>query len=92
MRIVTIYTYLFILTCLFYKSNSIRHRYYWRDYRGKLPKDAFNVTELLYIGQVLYDSVLVGGYYAGTGAVIVESDGKRIVTREGIKVTILFFY
>lgn len=67
-------------------GSEIRHRYFWRDFRGIIPKDAFNVTKNLYIGQVLWDNVLIGGYYAGTSAVITEYGGRRTIVRRTIKV------
>ncbi|KAI4454298.1 hypothetical protein MML48_9g00009568 [Holotrichia oblita] len=83
-----------IFTCVFLLATLVsivcqncttRYGYYWRDYRGSIPVDAFNVTSNLYIAQVLYDSVLIGGYYAGTGAVITEYEGHRVVVRDTIK-------
>lgn len=79
---VSLLTPLIFVVC----QNCTRYGYYWRDYRGAIPIDAFNATSNLYIAQVLYDSVLIGGYYAGTGAVVTEYEGRRLVVRDTIKV------
>ncbi|GJQ68814.1 hypothetical protein Trydic_g19802 [Trypoxylus dichotomus] len=63
----------------------VAHQYYWRDYDGKIPPDAYNITSNLYITEVLFNSVLIGGYYAGTGAVITEYDSRREIARNTFK-------
>ncbi|GJQ79853.1 hypothetical protein Trydic_g18302, partial [Trypoxylus dichotomus] len=64
---------------------AVEHDYYWRDYRGTIPDDAFSGAEDLYIAQVVSYWLLPGTFNAKTKEVYTEQ-GDKVTIRDNFKI------
>lgn len=72
------------MSLLFYLE--VEHDYYWRDYRGTIPDDCYNVAENLYVAQVVSFWLMPGTFDARTKEAYTEQ-GDKITVKDNIKVS-----
>ncbi|KAI4454291.1 transposable element tc3 transposase-like protein [Holotrichia oblita] len=69
----------------------VEHNYYWRDYRGTIPDDAFSGAENLYVAQISSYWLMPGTFDAKTKEAYTEQ-GKKVIAKNNFKVCMPFLY
>ncbi|KRT82161.1 hypothetical protein AMK59_3962 [Oryctes borbonicus] len=76
-------TNLFCIFCICLAK--VEHNYYWRQYRGKIPLDAFNAAENLYVAQLINQWLMPGTFNATTKEAYSEQ-GSRLTVTDNFKI------
>ncbi|KAI4454292.1 hypothetical protein MML48_9g00012273 [Holotrichia oblita] len=75
--------YYCVLMQLFRVGN--QHNYFWRDYKGTIPDDAFEFEGLV-VAQIPYNGLLPATLYPKSNEAVSECFGRKVSTKTDIKV------